>query len=261
MNSCLYVGHVRHQRWLSADHRFQYKLYMAYLDLDELPLVLGQGHGLGRRAFSPASFCRRDHLGDPQVPLADEVRDLVEGRTGRRPAGPVRLLTLLRNWGCYFCPLCLYYCFDPADQAVEAVVAEVSNTPWNERHCYVLDLLGQAPSGGFLKAEQPKEFHVSPFMDMDATYQFRFGTPGETLVVHIDSERRGARFFQAGMTLTRTPITGRSLARVALRRPLMTAKVIFVIHWQALRLWRKGAPYVPHPGRVIPASRKGEGAR
>jgi uncharacterized protein len=189
------------------------------------------------------------------------VRALVAERTGRCCRGPVRLLTNLRHFGYGFNPVSFHYCFDETAGRLEAVVAEVSNTPWNERHCYVLDLGGSEPEGGFLSAEQPKEFHVSPFMEMDPTYRFRFAVPGQTLVVHIDSERGGEPFFQAGMTMRRTLITGRALARVALRHPLMTTEVIFAIHRQALRLWRKGVSYVPHPGRVIPAPRKGDSAR
>ena len=109
-----------------------------YLDLDELPELLRSRLLLYAARFSPGSFCRDDHLGDPATPLAEAVRDLVEAETGERPEGPIRLLTQLRRFGYYFSPLNLYYCFDRGGEDVEAVVAEVSNTPWLERHCYVL---------------------------------------------------------------------------------------------------------------------------
>ena len=126
MLSCLYQGYVQHRRLTPAKHVFRYGLYMAYLDLDELPSLLQGGAGLHQARFSPASFCRTDHLGDPKQPLSDAVRDLVQDQTGWRPAGPIRLLTLLRNWGYYFNPLSLYYCFDRTGQVVDAVVAEVT---------------------------------------------------------------------------------------------------------------------------------------
>jgi hypothetical protein len=139
MESCLYEGYLQHRRLSPTEHIFRYTLYLVYLDLDEVPTVLGGGYGLHRATFSPASFLCRDHAGDACVPLADGVRNLAEEGTGWRPAGPIRLLTLLRNWGHYFfCPLSLYYCFDSAGQTVDAVVAEVTNTPWQARHWYVL---------------------------------------------------------------------------------------------------------------------------
>ena len=138
MFSRIYEGRVRHRRFSPARHRFGYGLSLLYLDLDELPQLLRGGHCLFRSRFSPGSFCRDDHLGDPGTPLADAVRELVVAETGDWPEGPVRLLTQLRRYGYYFSPLNLYYCFDPGGQAVEAVVAEVSNTPWQERHYYVL---------------------------------------------------------------------------------------------------------------------------
>ena len=158
-------------------------LYLAYLDLDELPALLKGGYGLSRAAFAPASFRRTDHLGDPQVPLADAVRDLVQERTGWRPAGPIRLLTLLRNWGYYFNPLRLYYCFDPAAREVEAVVAEVTNTPWRERHWYVLWQGNRIGEPSQLRFRHPKDFHVSPFLDMDLVYEWHLHVPAEQLRV------------------------------------------------------------------------------
>ena len=152
-----------------------------YLDLEELPALLEGGYGLHQARFSPASFRRTDHLGDPQVPLADAVRNLVEERTGWRPVGPIRLLTLLRNWGYYFCPLCLYYCFDRSGQTVDAVVAEVSNTPWHERHWYVLWQGNRIGEPSQLRFRHPKGFHVSPFMDMDMQYEWHLARTRGTI--------------------------------------------------------------------------------
>ena len=145
MHSCLYQGNVQHRRLGPVEHAFRYGLYLVYLDLDELPMLLEGGYGLSRAAFTPASFRRADHLGDPQVPLTDAVRGLVQERTGWRPVGPIRLLTLLRNWGYYFNPLSLYYCFAPGTEEVEAVVAEVTNTPWREPLAGVEALAEEVP--------------------------------------------------------------------------------------------------------------------
>lgn len=247
MESCLYEGYLQHRRLSPAEHVFRYTLYLVYLDLDELPTVLGGGYGLHRATFSPASFLRRDHVGDAGVPLAEAVRNLAEERTGWRPTGPIRLLTLLRNWGYYFCPLSLYYCLDGAGQTVDAVVAEVTNTPWQERHWYVLwkgNRMGEPPQ---LRFRHPKGFHVSPFMDMDMSYEWHLRKPGETLSASIVNRRGDERLFDVSLVLKRRELSRRSMLRALVRHPWMTGRVTQAIYWQALRLWRKKCPFYPHP--------------
>jgi DUF1365 family protein len=247
MHSSLYQGYVQHRRLSPAEHVFRYGLYLVYLDLEELPVLLAGGYGLRQSWFSPASFCRTDHVGDPQVPLADAVRNLVEERTGRRPVGPIRLLTLLRNWGCYFCPLCLYYCFDHAGQTVDAVVAEVSNTPWNERHWYVLHSGNRIGEPSQLRFRHPKGFHVSPFMDMDMLYEWHLHEPGAQLSVAIVNSRGGERLFDVSLVLKRRELSRWSMLRALARYPWMTGRVSQAIYWQALRLWWKKCPFYAHP--------------
>jgi uncharacterized protein len=247
MHSCLYQGYVQHRRLSPAEHVFRYGLYLAYLDLEELPVLLKGGYGLGRVRFSPASFCRSDHLGDPQSPLADAVRDLVEERTGWRPVGPIRLLTLLRNWGHYFCPLCLYYCFDCSGQTVEAVVADVTNTPWHERHWYVLHEANRLGEQSQLRFRHPKDFHVSPFMEMDMLYDWHLREPGNELSVAITSFRGQEHLFDVSLVLKRRELSRWAMLRSIARHPWMTARVVQAIHWQALRLWWKKCPFYSHP--------------
>ena len=245
MNSAIYTGSVRHRRFGPAGHSFHFPLFMMYLDLAELE-ELFRGRWLwSSRRFNLAWFRREDHLGDPSRPLEDEVRDLVRERAGMRPEGPIRLLTHLRYFGYGFNPISLYYCYSADGRRLQAVVGEVSNTPWREQHCYVLQWA--AAGEGALLAETDKEFHVSPFMGMDQRYRWRVTEPGERLTVHIENHEAGKRLFDATLTLARRPIGSSALAVVLLRYPLMPVQVVAAIHFQALRLWLKRVPYHPHP--------------
>lgn len=248
--SAIYEGDVRHRRFSPVGHHFCYRLFLMYVDLDELP-TLFQGRWFWSANWpSLAWFRRADHLGPPDQPLADSVRDLVESRLNWRPTGPIRLLTHFRYAGFLMNPVSFHYCFDDSGEVLQAVVADVSNTPWNERHAYVLDLRHE--SGTMLTALQQKEFHVSPFLGMDYTYHWRLNQPGNQLIVQIDNCDTAGKPFDATLLTERVPITTWNLARVLIRYPMMTLLVFLGIYWQALRLWWKRVPYVPHPA-AIPA--------
>ena len=246
MESCLYEGRVSHARLGAIEHRFQYSFFMLYLDLEELPSLVKHHWPLSYAKVAPAAFRREDHFGDTRKPLGTTVRDLVESETGTRPQGPIRLLTQLRYWGYYFSPLNLFYCFDAEGETVEAIVAEVSNTPWGERHCYVL-WDGNRQSVKPLRFRHAKSFHVSPFMGMDAEYLWKLNVPSDRLTVGIESRRDDKPAFRAGMSLERREITGRQLTTTLLSYPVVTAKIVAAIYFEALRLWWKKCPYFPHP--------------
>lgn len=243
MTSCLYEGWIAHRRHAPTPHGFRRGLFMVYLDVLELDSVFS-GRWLWSTSRPSVSWFRRsDHLGDPSVPLDTAVRTLVEQRTGRRPTGPIRLLTHLRYLGYVFNPVSFYYCFDPSGTRLDTIVADVSNTPWGERYQYVLP----APDSADARVAVDKAFHVSPFMPMTIEYDWRFTAPADSLSVHMTCAHRGADVFDATLVLQRRAIDTRSLARMLVRYPAMTVTVVASIYWQAYRLWRKRAPVYPHP--------------
>jgi DUF1365 family protein len=246
MHSAIYQGHVLHRRMAPVEHVFQYRMFMMYLDLAELPWVFGKSRLFSASRRAAARFCREDHMGDHSVPLDQAVRDLVEQQTGKKPDGPIRLLTHLRYFGYVFNPVSFYYCFDAEDNFVETIVAEVNNTPWGERHCYVLANEDDEGRDGIKRFRPAKSMHVSPFMPMDVAYDWRFRPPGDHLTVHMANSREGRKLFDATLVLQRREITPRSLARVLIAFPMMTLKVITAIHWQALLLWLKRCPVYDH---------------
>ncbi|NIP18086.1 MAG: DUF1365 family protein [Xanthomonadales bacterium] len=250
MNSAIYEGRVRHRRRSPTGHEFVYRMFMVYLDLAELDTVFKGRWLWSASKAAPARFRRENHLGDPAVPLDRAVRDLVATQTGRRPAGPVRLLTQLSYFGYCFNPVSFYYCFDADDRQVEAIVAEVNNTPWGERHCYVLGEAMNEGHAGHKRYRPSKEMHVSPFMPMDVDYDWRFSRPSDRLFVHMENSQHSAKIFDATLDLNRTEIRAGSLARVLATYPLMTLKIIFGIHWQALKLFIKGVPVHDHPDKA-----------
>lgn len=177
MHSALYTGQIRHRRFAPCGHAFAYRLCMVWLDLAELDTVF-RGRWLWSATRPTFAWLRRaDYLGDPQLPLDQAVRDLVERETGTQPSGPIRLLTHLRTFGICFNPVSFYYCYDATDSRVETIVAEITNTPWKERHAYVLtDQLNESQSMA-KRYRFDKVFHISPFIDMAITYDWRFTPP------------------------------------------------------------------------------------
>jgi DUF1365 family protein len=265
MESCLYEGVVYHQRLTPVPHRFQYRLYMHFLDLAEVPALVRTGL-LSERRFAGGGFLRRDHFGDPRQPLAASVRDLVSAQTGLALDGPIRLLTQLRHFGYYFSPLNLFYCYGGDGQTLTAVVAEVQNTPWLERHGYVLwpgNQVGTECEKGtqLFDFRVHKSFHVSPFMGMELEYHWRVSAPRERLGVAIATTTADALLFQAALQLRRVPLSWRTQFALRCRYPLMPARITAAIYLEAFHLWRKKCPFYPHPKHGAPPSNLGNASR
>ena len=238
IQSALYEGTVGHARFGTPSHSFEYRVLMAWLDLDELPGALDAHPLWSARHLAPVRFRREDHHGDPSVPLDQAVRDTVERELGRRPTGPIRMLAHLRTWGWSFNPITFFFVFTPDGSAVDVLLAEVTNTPWHERHAYVLPV-------GAAELDQPVRFpkalHVSPFMDLDLDHSLAFTRPGaEDLTIRMDDWRGDDHVFAAELDLHRLPLD----------RPRPAHRVSAGIYWGALKLRAAHAPFRRHPQKV-----------
>jgi DUF1365 family protein len=248
MHSCIYEGTIRHRRFRPRPNLFQYRLFFMFLDLAELPTLFDAHPLWSNEGSNLASFRRRDHFGDPEIPLDRALAQLVEDRLGRRPGGPIRLLTHLRYFGHCFNPASFYYCYNSADTEVETIVVEIHNTPWRERYCYVLGAEhNEHPVKHWRRHQFAKDFHVSPFIGMDIHYDWRFRVPSDSLRVHMIDYQGGDKLFDASLALKRRKITRSALNMMLIRYPVMTGKVITMIYWQALRLVLKRTPFFAHP--------------
>lgn len=244
--SAIYTGWVSHQRQLPKPHGFRYRVFMMFLNLDELPQLF-EGYrfwSFGLRNL--AWFRRADYYGHADKPLKQEISDLVTKATGKAPAGPICMLTNMRYFGYCFNPVTFYYCFNQAGTAIDSMVSHITNTPWGEDYAYVHDFskAGAATSASF---RFDKDFHVSPFMPMDIHYDWKFKLDESGIMIRMLNLRNQQPVFNAMLNLQRSLITEKALNRLLLKFPFMTFKVIAAIYWNALLLWLKRIPFYSHP--------------
>ena len=261
--SRIYRGTLRHRRFLPRHHAFTYRVWMAWLDLDELPELFDGVPGFSARRPALARFRRKDYLKDDlkddlkdeialhDLPLKQAVREELERQLGWAPDGRICLLTQLRTLGVGINPVSLYYAFDAEDRLC-AVLGEVTNVPWGERARYACAI---EPTRHSHEATFAKAMHVSPFNPMDMTYRWRFNTPEERLMMHMENWQGDAKHFDATLTLEARPATRGVLLGTLIRQPWMSLKTVAGIHFEALRLWLKRVPIHDHPG-PDPSSRK-----
>jgi len=245
MKSRIFTGEVRHRRYLPREHEFSYRLFMMYLDLDELPKLFRKYWFWSYNKANLASFDRNQFSGNKSEDLSTTIRNLVKEKTGHSPNGPIRLLTHLKYFGYGFNPVSFYFCFEEDGKTLNCIVAEITNTPWKEQHCYVLPV-GLNKEGPF-SFEFGKDFHVSPFNSMNQQYDWHFTQPQEHLSIHMNVYEEEKLHFDATLNLQEQHINSSSLSKALMKFPFMTSKVIFSIYYQALKLWLKRNPTYTHP--------------
>jgi DUF1365 family protein len=240
----VYEGTARHRRLTPVVREFSPRLFLAYLDVDALPGSLDRLPGWSARHKALVHFRRRDFFDGRAGSLGEAVRDLVEERLGRRPDGSVFLLAHLRTFGWLFNPLSVYYCWSAAGGALDALVLEVTNTPWGDRHWYVIDARTD-PAAHLMSKAMP----VSPFLPNDVDYQVSWTAPGDTLHLDIAVVRAGETIFMAGLALRRRVLDRRQSLGVLLRHPALPLRVTLAIYRQAVALFLSGVPVYRHPSR------------
>ena len=261
MKSCIYEGLIRHRRTVPKHHEFYFRSYMFMLDLDELNSVFKKRWlwSTSRPAF--ARFLEtahlKKHLGSGD--LRERLLIVLEDNGVTEAIGPIRVLTQLRYLGFAMNPVSFFYCYDPEETRVVAIVAEVNNTPWGEQHVYVIPATAVTTNSNVVSNRIEKVFHVSPFMSLDMWYQMTFSTPGKKLGVkienrqHVSEPTAGApthsKVHNVTMSLKRKPINSSNLNLMLIKYPLVSLKIFLAIYWQALRLYLKRIPFCPHPGK------------
>lgn len=256
LRSRLYTGWVRHRRFKPVEHAFSYPLFMTFLDIHEIDKAMAQHPFWSATGFNLAQFKRSDYLEPRDLPLHEALAQQVLENTGGQISGPVSLLTHLRYFGFNFNPVSFYFCFDASGQQLELIVAEITNTPWGERHRYYLTTVPEkfpraiAQNIGTRQVhifDFAKAFHVSPFNPMQMHYRWSFKYHAGQMVIHMDNSMNGEKHFDATLHLEEKIMNRRNMGSVLIKFPLMTLRVVTGIYWQALRLWIKRAPFYDHP--------------
>ncbi len=240
LNSSLCQGVVRHRRYKPISHRFSYSLFMPLLDLDELEGLDKEIWFFNLKKWGIASFYYKDYM-EGKKNTKEAVQDKVHQLTGMRLSGKVLTLCHLRYFGLYFSPVNFYYLYDDK-QTWRYLLAEVSNTPWNERHYYAIPACSNF--------SHSKAFHVSPFNPIEQEYRWQLKPLEDKAFIHLNVLRKTQKEFDATLLLKRFPLSGKTLASAMIKMPSMTLKMLVYIYWQAVKLWFKGAVFYTHSSNL-----------
>lgn len=251
LNSCLYECQVMHSRLAPKRHQFVYKVFMFYLDLDELDLISKRLRLVSRNRFNVFNFKDDDHLPVSPKPLREKVSDYLARHQIEFRRGKIMLLTYLRTFGYIFNPVSFYFCFDEKSEPICAI-PEVGNT-FGEMKPFMMGKETLIDAGIFHHVV-PKYFYVSPFMDLDVHFEFKLRVPAERLDIHVNDIQDGKPVLLSSLTGARVPLSDKKLLWFCLKYPLITLQVISLIHWNALLLYLKKIPY--HPKAANPSMQR-----
>lgn len=243
--SALYVGRVVHQRFKPRRHRLRYRVFSLFLDLDELPHLDRRLRLFSYNRPGVLSFRDADHGDGARRPLRLWVEAQLRAAGIADQAARIRLLCYPRMFGYVFNPLSVYFCYSDGGTLI-ALLYEVNNT-FGQRHCYLFPIVDSVTDSGLLEHSCEKKFYVSPFIPMQGSYQFKIYVPARSVTLIINNSDPAGPLLHASFVGRRAPLSDRCLLRSLITHPLMTAKVIAGIHWEALRLWLKGVPLISRP--------------
>ena len=243
MQNSVYFGWVTHRRFQPISHEFSYRISMLLLDVAELDKLFKPYYCWSYKRPNLAAFYPSDYWDGKQVNLDAAVRQGILDKTGKTANGKIFMLTHPRYFGHIFNPVTFYFAMQESCLQPEFIIAEITNTPWNERFHYVLDC-SQQQSGKFIF---DKQFHISPFMPMQMEYRWEFNIQLDSLKIHMENYAKGIKQFDASLNIKAQEFNARNLRKVLLHYPFMTVKVISAIYWQALKLWLKKARFYSHP--------------
>lgn len=244
INHLIFEGHVRHRRFLPKQHQFSYSLFMFCFDIANINHTFRLIKQISVEKFNWFSFKRKNYLNESTILLDEYARQLVMNQYGVYPKGKIYLLTQLSCLGHCFNPISVYFILDETNQQLDYLMLEVTNTPWGERHYYILKH-STKPKDNIYTYQFQKKLHVSPFMSMNYTYQLNLKLTNKQIILHMENHTDGKKDFDATLTLSAQPNT--PFKKIAWRYPFITFKITAAIYWQALRLWMKGIPFHSHP--------------
>ena len=234
-----------HKRLRPFVQRFVYRVFSLWIDLEELPWLHRQLRLFSHNRFNLFSFHDRDHGACDGTALRPWIEAQLHLAGRDIAGGPIRLLCFPRVLGYVFNPLTIWFCHRP-DGTLDSILYEVRNT-FGEKHGYLIPLNGRLPAGAAIRQTCDKGFYVSPFIGMEARYRFKLTVPDERLFVAILQDVPKGPQLIATQRGLRQHLSDATLLRACFGRPLLTLKVIAGIHWEAAKLWRRGATFHRRP--------------